>query len=86
MSIMEDGVELAVLWAASFNKSPVSRENLCSTLIAERMLIAAGELLMETWGFFSPVAVEQLSLENLTAECDWWPQPSGLQLYTQRFS
>lgn len=49
--------------------SLVSRESLCSTLIAERMLIAAGELLMETWALFSPVAVEQLSLENLTAEC-----------------
>lgn len=49
--------------------SLVSRESLCSTLIAERMSVAAGELLMETWGLFSPVVVEQLSLGNLTAEC-----------------
>lgn len=54
---MEDGVEHPILRAASFYKSllSVEKESFCSTLIADRMSVAAGELLMETWGLFSPV-------------------------------
>lgn len=87
MSIMEDGAELPILWAAPFSKFllsvgegeslqyPESREDVDCCWGASDGL----------WGLFSPVAVQQLSLENLTAECGWWPQPSGLWPFTENY-
>lgn len=58
-------------------------ESVCNTQIEDGMLIAVRELLMGTWGPFSPAAVWLSCLKSLTALWGWWLLPPALWDFTQ---